>query len=118
MREAREEMVAYQASFEELDSAITREHRSAWIAEVKRWEDNMNDPHIINPFEPKCIGRSDIHESVLRANLSLAVTQAGARLRLVQMEAQELKTGLDVSLHPEVSPSIFISSGLDLEEEQ
>ncbi|OAX31006.1 hypothetical protein K503DRAFT_704426, partial [Rhizopogon vinicolor AM-OR11-026] len=102
MKEAKEEKVAFQASFEELDSAITGEHRSAWTAEVERWEDNTNDPNIINPFEPKCV----------------VTTQAGARLKLVQIEAKELETGLDVSLHPELSPSILISSGLDLEEDQ
>jgi len=68
MKEAKEGKVAFQASFEELDSAITREHHSAWTAEVERWEDNPNDPNIINPFEPKCVGMLHVHEILFRAN--------------------------------------------------
>lgn len=40
------------------------------------------------------------------------------RLKLAQLEAQELEKGVDVSLHPEVSPSVFVGLGLDFEEEQ
>jgi hypothetical protein len=61
----------------------------------------------------------DVYETVFRATFFwLATTQAGARLKLAQIEAQELMDGLDISLHPELSPSVLISLGLDLEEEQ
>lgn len=50
--------------------------------------------------------------------MDIAITQASARLKLAELEADELKCGIDVSLHPEVSPSVLIASGLDLEEEQ
>ncbi|KAG1729494.1 uncharacterized protein EDB91DRAFT_1239214 [Suillus paluster] len=101
-KEAMLEKVAFHATFKELDAAITEEHHIAWKAEVERWEENPNDPSVSNPFEAK----------------SVAITQAGAHLKLVQLEAKELEQGADVSLHPEVSPSILIGLGLDLEEEQ
>ncbi|KAG2031014.1 hypothetical protein BDR03DRAFT_1016548, partial [Suillus americanus] len=55
-----------------------------------------------NPFEAKVI----------------PITQAAVRLKLAQLEAAELQQGTDVSLHADVSPSIFVVSGIDLENEQ
>ncbi|KAG1738072.1 uncharacterized protein EDB91DRAFT_1249369 [Suillus paluster] len=46
------------------------------------------------------------------------ITQAAARLKLVEMEAQELACGINLSLHPDISLSVLIVLGLDLEEEQ
>ncbi|KAG1908283.1 uncharacterized protein F5891DRAFT_973731 [Suillus fuscotomentosus] len=88
----------HQAAFEELDSALTKEHCIAWKAEVEMWEDNHNDACIPNLFEAKSVG--------------WCVPETK------QLEAQELEKGVDVSLHPEVSPSVFIGLGLDLEKEQ
>ncbi|KAG2353921.1 hypothetical protein BDR07DRAFT_1454304 [Suillus spraguei] len=84
MKEALQEKAAFHAAFEELNAAITEEHRTSWKAEAK----------------------------------SVVIMQAGAHLKLVQLEAKELEGGADVSLHPEVSPSIFVGLGLDPEEEQ
>jgi hypothetical protein len=36
----------------------------------------------------------------------------------MELEAEELQRGIDSSLHPEISPSMLIASGIDLEEEQ
>lgn len=44
--------------------------------------------------------------------------QAAAHLKLAEMEAEELARGIDLSLHPDISPSVLIASGLDLEEEE
>jgi hypothetical protein len=43
------------------------------------------------------------------------VTQASVRLELSQLEAQQLRQGIDASLHPDVSPSVLIAVGIDLE---
>jgi hypothetical protein len=37
---------------------------------------------------------------------------------LARLEADELERGVDLSLHPDVSPTVLIASGIDLEEEQ
>ncbi|KAG1801127.1 uncharacterized protein BJ212DRAFT_1305154 [Suillus subaureus] len=50
--------------------------------------------------------------------VNLAITQAGAHLRLAELEGWEFKSGTDVLLHPEVSAMVLIGLGLDLEEDQ
>ncbi|KAJ8591371.1 hypothetical protein M405DRAFT_851366 [Rhizopogon salebrosus TDB-379] len=102
MNEATQEKLAFEAAFEELDNAITSEHRTGWQEEVNKWECNPNDTSVPNPFEAKTI----------------PITQANARLKLAQLEARDLEKGVDVSLHPDISPGILIASGMDLEEEQ
>ncbi|KAG1843694.1 hypothetical protein C8R48DRAFT_618502 [Suillus tomentosus] len=102
MREAATEKVDHEAAFQEFDAAISSDHRSAWTAEMEKWEENPNDVCVTNPLERK----------------SIQITQAAACLKLVEMEAQELARGIDLSLHPDISPSVLIASGLDLEEEQ
>jgi hypothetical protein len=37
---------------------------------------------------------------------------------LARLEADELERGVDLSLHPDVSPTVLIASGIGLEEEQ
>ncbi|KAG1888680.1 hypothetical protein F4604DRAFT_1877221 [Suillus subluteus] len=102
MRDALTEKAAHEVAFEEFDTAITPQHRSAWLAEMKTWEENTNDTSMPNPLEAK----------------AMAIMQAGVRLKLAELEAEELRRGIDSSLHPEISPSMLIASGMDLEEEQ
>ncbi|KIK42783.1 hypothetical protein CY34DRAFT_58396, partial [Suillus luteus UH-Slu-Lm8-n1] len=102
MREAVTEKADHDAAFQEFNGAISADHRSAWTVEMETWEENPNDTCVTNPLERK----------------SIQITQASARLRLAEMEAQELARGIDLSLHPDISPSVLIASGLDLEEEQ
>ncbi|KAG1853790.1 hypothetical protein C8R48DRAFT_610437 [Suillus tomentosus] len=102
MKEATSEKAGHRAAFEEFDSVIAPENRMAWKAEMEAWEENPNDTTVSNPLQPK----------------SLAITQASARLGLARLEAEELERGVHLLLHPDVSPSVFIGSGIDLEEEQ
>ncbi|KIJ21125.1 hypothetical protein PAXINDRAFT_160454 [Paxillus involutus ATCC 200175] len=69
------------------------------MMEIEEWKD---DNTRANPFESQVI----------------PLTQAATRLRLAEEEAQYLQTQVDMSLHAEVSLFIFISSGIDLEEQQ
>ncbi|KAG1819100.1 uncharacterized protein BJ212DRAFT_1446228 [Suillus subaureus] len=102
MKEATLEKATFHVTFEELNGALTKENCIAWKAKVEMREDNPNDVHVLNPFEAK----------------SVAIMQAGAHLKLTQLEAWDLERGVDLSLHPEVSPSVFVGLGLNLEEEQ
>ncbi|KAG1720353.1 uncharacterized protein EDB91DRAFT_1240417 [Suillus paluster] len=102
MKDARVERAEHQAAFKEFDTVITPKHRATWLNEIEAWEENPNDLTLANPFETK----------------SIAITQAGAWRKLAELEADELQCRVDVSLHPEISPSILIASGLDLEDEQ
>ncbi|KAG1807216.1 hypothetical protein EV424DRAFT_1543991 [Suillus variegatus] len=69
---------------------------------VELWEENPNDVSVPNPFEMKVS----------------TITQAAVRLKLVEIEAHQLREGNDMSLHIDVSPSVFIATGIDLESEQ
>ncbi|KAG1781328.1 hypothetical protein EV702DRAFT_928617, partial [Suillus placidus] len=102
MKDALAEKAAHKLTFKEFNAAITPEHHSVWLAEMEAWEENPNDMLVPNPLEAK----------------AMAITQAGAQLKLVELEAEELQQGIDTSLHPEISPSVLIASGIDLEEEQ
>ncbi|KAG1833671.1 hypothetical protein DFJ58DRAFT_869463 [Suillus subalutaceus] len=70
-----------------------------WKEVIENWEGNASNK---NPIEITTI----------------TLTQAAMRLRLSQQEAEDLEKGFNNSLHMEVSPSILISSGMDLEEQQ
>ncbi|KAG2030871.1 hypothetical protein BDR03DRAFT_936546 [Suillus americanus] len=101
MKEAQTQKVEHSTAFEEFDSVIISENCMAWKAEMEAWEENPNDMTVTNPLKLK----------------GIAITQASACLSLVQLEAEELERGVDLSLHPDVSPSVLIASGMDLEEE-
>ena len=45
-------------------------------------------------------------------------TQASVRRKLADDERHELEAGRDISLDNEVTPSVLISAGIDLEIEQ
>ncbi|KAG1888370.1 hypothetical protein F4604DRAFT_1916291 [Suillus subluteus] len=96
MKDALAEKAVHALAFEEFDAVITPEHRSAWLEEMQAWEDNPNDTSISNPLEAKAMGE----------------------LKLVELEAEDLQRGIDSSLHPQISPSVLIASGIDLEQEQ
>ncbi|KAG1720604.1 uncharacterized protein EDB91DRAFT_1240394 [Suillus paluster] len=102
MIEAQEERGAHQTAFQELNEALAPEMTEAWKVKIESWEENPNDSLVTNPFEAKVI----------------PVTQAAVQLKLAQLEASELHQGTDVSMHTKVSPSIFIASGIDLENKQ
>ena len=52
------------------------------------------------------------------ANLYTAITIGSVRRTLAEEEAGALKNGTLISLHDEVSPSVLIMTGLELEELQ
>ncbi|KAG2035513.1 hypothetical protein BDR03DRAFT_934885 [Suillus americanus] len=102
IKEAKEESEAHQIAFEELNGALRLETTGPWTIAIKHWEDNPNDLSVTNPFKAKVI----------------PIMQAAVQLKLAQLEAAELQQGTDVSMHTDVSSSIFIASGIDLENEQ
>ncbi|KAG2037116.1 hypothetical protein BDR03DRAFT_982484 [Suillus americanus] len=101
MNEANEEHEAHANAFEELNGALKPETTTGWRAGVKLWEENPNDVSVPNPFEVKVS----------------TITQAAVRLKLVEIEACQLQEGNNMSLHIDVSPSVFIATGIDLESE-
>ncbi|KAG1812886.1 uncharacterized protein BJ212DRAFT_1448064 [Suillus subaureus] len=104
MQEAVIEKDDHEAAFQEFNTVISSNHRSAWTAKMEKWKENPNDASVTNPLE------SNIYY--------LEIMQAAVHLKLAEMEAEELACRIDLSLHPNISQSVLITSGLDLEEEQ
>ncbi|KIK93224.1 hypothetical protein PAXRUDRAFT_26403 [Paxillus rubicundulus Ve08.2h10] len=70
-----------------------------WTTLVEAWEGDRTKP---NPYEWK----------------GEVMSQVNVQLELARDEAQRLQHRNDVSLHAKISPSILISTGLDLEDQQ
>ncbi|KAG1832385.1 hypothetical protein EV424DRAFT_1469546 [Suillus variegatus] len=102
MQEAVIEKADYEAAFQEFNAVISSDHRSAWTVEMEKWEENPNDTSVTNPLEFK---------SICKLYFTIQIIST-------EMEAEELARGIDLSLHPDISPSVLIASGLDLEEEE
>ncbi|KAG2139069.1 hypothetical protein DEU56DRAFT_755762 [Suillus clintonianus] len=75
------------------------EEVARWKLAIEGWEADRSQT---NPFE------------VTTTTMSLAAV----RLRLSQKEAEDLEHGLNYSLHMEVSPSVLVSSGIEIEDQQ
>ncbi|KAG2746737.1 hypothetical protein P692DRAFT_201840841 [Suillus brevipes Sb2] len=91
----------HQRDFEEFNRALTEERPSEvaqWKEVVESWECDLSSK---NPFEITTV----------------SMTLAAVRLKLSQQEAEDLENGLNNSLHMDISPSVLISSGMDLEEQ-
>ncbi|KAG2122214.1 hypothetical protein DEU56DRAFT_873634 [Suillus clintonianus] len=91
----------HRIALSELEGSIRESELGAsslaeWREEIETWEVDHTQP---NPFER----RVD------------TMTQAAVRLELAKQDAKELEDGTAVSLHSEVSCSILISTGIDLE---
>ncbi|KAG2101317.1 uncharacterized protein F5147DRAFT_812283 [Suillus discolor] len=80
----------------DFEDAIPAESLATWRTMVEGWETDRSNA---NPFD----------------SASSPMTQASVRLELSQVEANQLKRGLDMSLHSEVSPSVLIVVGIELE---
>ncbi|KAG6810168.1 hypothetical protein H0H92_013032 [Tricholoma furcatifolium] len=95
---------------DELTATLPAATVSQWIIEVEAWEQTQNHPlssaatssSIVNPYERK---------------IQLP-TQAAVRRKLAENEANAIASGKDVALDVNVTPSVLISMGLDLEAEQ
>ncbi|KAF9461409.1 hypothetical protein BDZ94DRAFT_1221539 [Collybia nuda] len=96
---ATSDMVAHVLAHRGLELSLPRDTVTEWTAAVVAWE---MDPSKPNPFE-------------VQVDLP---TQAAVWRELAEAEALDLATGKDFTLDANVSPSVFISSGLDLEAEQ
>ncbi|KAF9555789.1 hypothetical protein CPC08DRAFT_779954 [Agrocybe pediades] len=87
-------------AFIEFDAAIPPEDATVWTRMCQAWE---KDPKQVNPF-------------VL--NRKVGVSDSDVRLRLAQEESDALARGEAVTVHGDVSPSVLVSQGLHLEDQQ
>ncbi|KAH7905404.1 hypothetical protein BJ138DRAFT_1230024 [Hygrophoropsis aurantiaca] len=101
MKEAVKAKNEHQAMLEDFEASLRNKGHifSLWIAEIEAWEDDNTKR---NPFQSRVV----------------VMTEAAVRLKLAQDEAKEQQAGICMSLHAEVSPSILIAAGIDLEDNQ
>ncbi|KAG2106954.1 uncharacterized protein F5147DRAFT_746092 [Suillus discolor] len=83
----------------------TKEHSEAL---TEAWEADNSSP---NPFESQFTHK-------LHCTSFLLVTQAAMCLHFTELNAQELQTGVHLSLHADILLSGLITSGMDLEDQQ
>ncbi|KAG2050816.1 hypothetical protein BDR06DRAFT_983821 [Suillus hirtellus] len=86
-------------ALDELESTIHPVLIAAWRGEVEAWEEDSTN---LNPFQSHVV----------------SITLAAMRSQLADSEASELQAGINCSLHCDISPSVLISTGIDLEEQQ
>ncbi|KAF5340022.1 hypothetical protein D9611_012449 [Ephemerocybe angulata] len=91
-----ENTIAHSELEETLDTGMVK----AWTESMVAWErDPANNP---NPFEMTVV----------------IPTQVAVRRALADEEAAAISAGTDTSLSPDISPSVLISRGIDLEADQ
>jgi hypothetical protein len=121
VKEALPECRVHQEDLRELESVIILEEPSSlaeWKIQLKEWEQDRSKP---NPYEVKtdntsCSTTFPGH-SLLTISIS-AMTQATVHLHQAKEDSRVLNQGLKPVLHDEITPSILISTGIDLEEQQ
>ncbi|KAF4611680.1 hypothetical protein D9613_003641 [Agrocybe pediades] len=87
-------------AFIEFDAALPVEDTMEWTKMVQAWEEDSTKP---NPFElPR----------------GYKVSENDVRLQLAQQDAADLAKGTSVAVHQDISPSVLVSHGLQLQELQ
>ncbi|KAG1896035.1 uncharacterized protein F5891DRAFT_1130408 [Suillus fuscotomentosus] len=84
------------------EASLAADELVEWRRDIEAWEADRSQ---LNLFEG-------------RAMTSTSMTQAAVRLALSMAEAAEIERGNNMSLHDDISPSVLILSGLELEDQQ
>ncbi|KAG1767651.1 hypothetical protein EDD22DRAFT_978118 [Suillus occidentalis] len=121
MKDALPEQEKHCEAFEDLDDGLQGEYGATlkqWREQVKAWERDTAQP---NPFERKAQSMYEIMILILIIVCSLyiaAITMASVHLELAKEDQVDLQTGTSLVLHEDCTPSVLISTGLELEEQQ
>ncbi|KAF8190101.1 hypothetical protein BJ912DRAFT_850370 [Pholiota molesta] len=99
MKAAAKDMADHAIAHQQLTATLPKETVERWTQEVEAWEDDKSEP---NPYEVTTVGP----------------TQAAVLKQLAEDEARDLELSRNMSLDDNVTPSVLISIGIDLEAEQ
>jgi hypothetical protein len=105
-------------AFQEFESSLSDEdsrNLGSWKSEVMAWEADNSLP---NPFTSRVSGASLTRRPLVFTNIFSAPTQNDVRLELAREEAAAASADAFLPVHGSVSPSVWITIGLDLEEQQ
>ncbi|GBE85898.1 hypothetical protein SCP_0804220 [Sparassis crispa] len=95
-----QERCEHVSAFQDFDAVMTAESSAeGWKEMVEAWENDSTSPNLFVITRP-------------------TVTLAGVRLQLAEEEATNLSEGRHIAVHEQVSASMMINNGLDLEEQQ
>jgi hypothetical protein len=110
------EAAEHKEAHELLTSSMPKEDVCEWTELVEAWESDINN---VNPFTRKvtCEKYYYLVCSILTDD-EIALTQAAVRGKLADEERAEAARGDAVVVNDDISPSVFVNSGLELEESQ
>jgi hypothetical protein len=101
---------------EQLESVIPKPLRDEWTKEVEAWEDDSTNP---NPLEPRVKGESCLNATCkLYSPRVTVLTQNEVRLALASRDAEMVSADRTGAIHCEITGSMMIYMGLELEEQQ
>jgi hypothetical protein len=123
IRKSEEAITSHQEhvdAFVEFSAALPAESVLDWTKLCQKWEKDRTKQ---NPFMNLRNGMIFFFHYftstiVLTNPVIIAVSEAEVRLRLAQEDADELAKGKQRSVHEDVSPSMLICQGLELEDLQ
>lgn len=118
--EAVPERNEHQEDLQEFENSLNARYATQlaqWKMDIEAWKNDMAQP---NPFEVKseCLSLPLHHICTLFSAPFTAITQASIRFQLAKDEAEEASKTLTPPIHADISLSILISTGIDLEEQQ
>ncbi|KAL4064022.1 hypothetical protein J3A83DRAFT_4361090 [Scleroderma citrinum] len=103
IKEAIMQRSEHQEDLEKLEKSLSQ--LAMWQQQVEDWEEDGSKP---NPFKVK----------ISNLLMDLAITQASIWLQLAKEEAQAVQNNVEPPLHPNITPSVLIAAGIDLEDQQ
>lgn len=123
MKDALPEREKHRDAFKDLDDGLRGEYGTTlkqWREQVEAWEHDAAQP---NPFERKAESKYEIVMEILMLILIpppyiTGITMGSVRLELAREDQAVLQTGTYFALHEDCTPSVLISTGLELEEQQ
>jgi hypothetical protein len=71
MQEAVIEKADHEAVFQEFNTVISSNHRSAWTVKMEKWEENPNDASVTNPLESKSIRKLYFTIQIISTEVSI-----------------------------------------------
>ncbi|KAF8869326.1 hypothetical protein BD779DRAFT_1614547 [Infundibulicybe gibba] len=101
VEEAKKERSEHVNDFLELSASIAAEHPEEleqWTTMVQAWEQDRSNP---NPF----------------ASSTQQISESAVRLQLANEEAEALTLGALHFIHDEITPSVFLTQGIEIEDQ-
>ena len=120
VRDAIKEREIHEADFKEFNSAFQSADTKQWLDSVLEWEHDRTKPNLFETTQTCTLNSHRYTCSKLTNTISLpwvAISEAKVWLQLAEEEKKSQELGQKL-LHEEVSGSLLIWQGLDIEEQQ